>query len=86
MADRTSAEIYGTIFRALASDKPVNKKALARKFWAESFGYDFSPYQMDCDEELVKLGLAKTVDHPDYDDGVTVYRNARGTRWCTDFL
>ncbi|MDP3767565.1 MAG: hypothetical protein Q8S13_06090 [Dehalococcoidia bacterium] len=58
MADRSSAALFADIFEALASDKPLDRKALAERFWDKTGGYDFSPYQMDCDKALIKLGLA----------------------------
>lgn len=62
MADRTSAEIYRSIFRRLAEDPEAPKhRAWALAFWRESHAHDFSPDQMGCDDALVALGLAQRV-------------------------
>ena len=59
MADRTSAALFAMIFNLLAKEQePLDRKAAARDLWKESFKYDFSPYQMECDSALIKLGLA----------------------------
>ncbi len=34
-------------------------RAFARKLWDLSRSYDFSDYQLDCQEALVNLGLAR---------------------------
>jgi len=68
MADRSSAYLFARIFGLI--DEHVHdaeaRQKLAREFWSESSGYDFSPYQMDCDEILLKLGLARRCVDPDY--------------------
>jgi len=56
MADRTSAVLFGKIFDILAADQ---YEELARKLWDLKSSYDFSSYQMNCDESLIKLGLAR---------------------------
>lgn len=72
MADRTSAALFAEIFDVLASDEPMDRKALARRFYELSQGYDFSPSQMGCDEALTKLGLLRMGVDPEYpDDGET---------------
>lgn len=53
MADRSSASLFAMIFESLASGKPPTAEAI----WAMTRGYDFSPYQMECDGALKKLGL-----------------------------
>jgi hypothetical protein len=60
MADRTSAEIFAAIFEVLATELPEGEKRtqLADRFWAMSRNYDFSDYQMGCDDALIALGLA----------------------------
>lgn len=65
MSDRTAAELFSSIFQVLASDKPINRIAWAHEFWRRSKDYDFSPYQLYCDDALVKLGLAVERDGPD---------------------
>lgn len=59
MADRTAAGIFSKVFNLLAKNPTEENKEMALEFWEDSQEFDFSPYQMDCDEELIKLGLAK---------------------------
>lgn len=60
MADRSSAEIFGTLFRLLASDEPIDRDKLAAFLWAQTQKYDFCPYQMYCDDALRKFDLLRT--------------------------
>jgi hypothetical protein len=77
VADRSSAYLFARIFGLI--DQHVHdaetRQKLAREFWRESHAYDFSPYQMSCDEVLMKLGLARRGVDPDYpEDGeATLY-------------
>lgn len=77
MADRDSAAIFGTIFEFLSQKESWDSKELALKIWQSSQHYDFSPYQMGCDKELLKLGLAKKAIDPEYpEEGKqTLYRS-----------
>ena len=70
MADRTSAELFGEIFKLLAELDPHDKQERAKKFWEQSRSYDFHPYQMDADYSLLRLGLARRngVDVVYFDD------------------
>lgn len=62
MADRNSAEIFGRLFDYLAFYiGTVDRKEFAKYLWTISEEYDFSPGQMECDEALLKLGLARKV-------------------------
>jgi hypothetical protein len=63
MADRSAARVFGSIFEVMAED---SLDALPLRIWNMSKRYDFSPCQMDCDDALIKLGLA--VDRGD--DGI----------------
>jgi hypothetical protein len=76
MADRTSAEIFGNIFEILAKNPSEEHKAMALEIWPLSTAYDFNNYQMEADEALLKLDLAKYAE----EDGhkVIIYRNYRG--------
>lgn len=68
MADRTSAGVFGAVFEILGEDSTKDHKLLARRVFALTTGYDFSPYQMAADESLARLGLDRTApdaDHPD---------------------
>ncbi len=64
MADRTSAEIFNELFVMFAEDATPRDMAYAHKVWRMAWQYDFSFNQMECDEALVRLGLA----HPDTDE------------------
>lgn len=73
MADRSAAELFSEIFKMLASDKPIDRQKVARRFWELSGEYDFSHYQLYCDKALIKLGLARKGVDPQYpDDGKTI--------------
>lgn len=61
MSDRTSASIFGQTFEYLAR-KPEQNREHALVFWERAKHYDFHPCQMECNEALVSLGLAKWVD------------------------
>lgn len=74
MADRTSAEIFSSVFRLLA-ERPATR-SLAREVWDLSKRYDFHPVQMDCDAALETLGLARRVrtgGDADFDEYETHY-------------
>jgi len=46
---------------------------MAKTMWEFSHDFDFSAYQMYCDNALIKFGFAKRGIHPDYpEDGKTV--------------
>lgn len=70
MADRTSAEIFGAIFATLADELPDNtiRQRIALKFWKMSRQYDFSDCQMEEDDALTTLGLARQVPNIEYPD------------------
>lgn len=72
MADRTSARVFGKAFMLLA-EEPFDKQRVIDLLWKETRGFDFSPYQMCCDEALMKLGLARKGVDPDYpSEGETI--------------
>jgi hypothetical protein len=64
MADRTSAEIFAMVFAACSVAGEAGK-AIAHKLWPMRLEYDFSDNQMQIDEELIKLELAKRVKSED---------------------
>ena len=77
MSDRTSAEIYGEVFKLLASDPTEQHKKWTLKLWKASFEYDFAPYQLYCDKELKELDLA--IDGTDtYGEKCILYRKLSG--------
>jgi len=82
MADRSSAWLFNRIFTIIANDVvEARREPLAKAMWHESRSYDFRDSQMDCDDELIKLGLAHKGTDPDYpDDGMqTIYEPAPRT-------
>lgn len=79
MSDRSSAELFGEIFNLIVGYVPkAEQPKVAGEFWKMSRGYDFSDYQMGCDDQLIELGLAHKAVDPDYpEDGEqTVYEPA----------
>jgi hypothetical protein len=73
MADRTSARLFGKIFELLAKNPTDEHKAIAKEIFAETANYDFSNYQMDVDNSLIALGIAKIgIDPEDPEDGEIV--------------
>ena len=66
MSDRTTALVFAAVFEHLAEPEvlmtvPDQARTLAKKMWGLMSDYDFSPYQMYCDDALLKLGLAHRV-------------------------
>lgn len=85
MSDATSAHLFRTVFESLAEDEvlmtvPEQAQRLARRMWDLSARYDFSPYQMYCDEALVKLGLATRQRDTYNPDGYVFKYKLRTTR------
>lgn len=92
MADRNSAAIFSLIFQHLAEDIREHAyqatdgqndnppRAAAIKFWQASWQYDFSPEQLDCDEDLIKLGLARRCTDQFGDEAIE-YRDSDAKKW-----
>lgn len=59
MSDSTSERNCGTIFEFLAKNLTKDNIELAKKLWVLTYNYNFSHNQMNCDNALIKLGLAK---------------------------
>ena len=78
MSDRSSPEIFATMFEFLA-DKPTEEhKRWALKLWRLSDNYDFAPETLECNKELEKLGLAhRGKDPDDPDEEIWIYGPAR---------
>lgn len=73
MSDRTSAGVFGKMFNLLAKNPTDEHKEIAKELWPEIQEYDFSEYQMYCDDALIALGLAKTGINPKYpEDGEVI--------------
>lgn len=69
MADRTAAEIFGNFFRMLAED-PEKNMLYARRVYGMTERYDFSACQMECDDTLMSLNLARSGVDEDGEDRV----------------
>ncbi len=67
MGDSTSARIFGDFFRNAAKLKCSKKDPHVKFMWCSQLPYDFHPSDMECDEELIELGLARRGIDPDYD-------------------
>jgi len=79
MTDRKSPDVFGRIFTMLASETAPVASSLASRVWDEMKAFDFHPMDMDCDEELFKLGLARVRPDPSFPgDNVTVYKGEPG--------
>jgi hypothetical protein len=65
MGDSRSPQIFGPIFEdILLYVPPGDREYLARKYWRMSQDYDFAPCELDVDNALIDLGLARRVVHP----------------------
>jgi hypothetical protein len=81
MADRTSAALFGMLFKLLAEEPTADRKLMARRVWCMKHegGYDFSDRQMESDAALMALGLARKGINPDYpEDGEVVLYGPEG--------
>ncbi len=60
MSDKKAAYLFGTVFEELAkhSDKEGIKES-AKKIYEESLEFDFADEDMQVDEALIKLDLAR---------------------------
>lgn len=83
MADRTSAAFFADLFDFYAAVKtgeivmtPEEAQKRADVLWKRTSEYDFSAYQMECDEALITLGFAKRGVRPEWpEDGeVMLYK------------
>lgn len=75
MSDRSSAYLFSRIFELIDDHVQMepDRTNLAREFWMESRSYDFSEYQLGCDNTLLRLGLATRGGDPENpeDYGIT---------------
>lgn len=69
MSDHTSAEIFCDLFVMFAQEVTDQDIRHARQVWRMAWQRDFMFEQMECDAELVKLGLAR----PGEDDGYPIH-------------
>jgi hypothetical protein len=67
MADRTSAGLFGNIFEYIVGHTEMDVEDFIKWLWKQQENYDFSPYQMGCDDALLELGLAKYIKKDDFD-------------------
>jgi len=80
MSDRSGAYLFSKVFNLLAED-PARHWKVAAEFWAMAADFDFSYYQMYCDEALLKLGLAREVP----DEGACVTKDATHVIYFNDW-
>jgi hypothetical protein len=66
MADRTSAELFGSIFKMLAENPTEEHKEIAGRIYSMVSHYDFSDYQMYADEACVALDIARMGVNPEH--------------------
>jgi hypothetical protein len=79
MSDGTSAEMFGEMFRTFAEDPSPQHIRWAHKLWGFTGNYDFSSYQLDCDEALITLKLArKRMDPKTPEDGKVMFYGPKG--------
>lgn len=79
MADRSGAEIFGTVFQIISGDLGLSREELAARVWREIKNYDFTEDQMGVDDALVELDLAKREPDPDDPDYTVIrYANENG--------
>lgn len=76
MSDRNTAIVFARMFEFLADDDvlmsvPDQAVKMARQLWDSMRDYDFSPYEMYCDDALIKLKLARR-ERDTYDPHGTV--------------
>lgn len=83
MSDRNSAIIFSNFFEKLASDPTPQHIQWAEELWEDSYKYDFSNCELECDDALIALGLAKKAVHPKYpkDGEITYYIDYRSKKW-----
>ena len=77
MADRTSAYLFMQVFVRLANI-PITDcdRDFAQYMWALAQDYDFTDNQLECDYELVALGLAERVEPTEEEPSGIVYLEA----------
>lgn len=77
MADRTSAYLFTQVFEHLAAE-PITDcdRDFAQYMWALTQDYDFMDQQLECDDVLVALGLAKRVEPTEDEPSGIVYLEA----------
>ena len=75
MADRTSAGVFAQFFEKAAKLGLSKNDPLVRFMWKARLEYDFSDYQMESDDALIRLGLARRGIDPEYseDEETTLY-------------
>lgn len=63
MSDRSGALLFGKVFRLIAEHVPKEqRREVALGFWELMGDYDFSPYDLNANEALVKCELATRED------------------------
>lgn len=75
MSDRTTASLFSRIFEHLANTATAEDKKFAEELYQETNSYDFSDYQMGCDDALIILGLARVEVNEEGEEIITYKRN-----------
>ena len=68
MADRSAARMMGRVFITISKNPTKQNIELAHGIYDNMGQVDFDQNQMQADEALQILGLAKKGVHPDWDD------------------
>jgi len=66
MSDGTAALLFGNLFKKFASNPTEEHRKWAHDLWPRISDFDFSSYQMNADDALAVLGLARRGVDPEY--------------------
>jgi hypothetical protein len=88
MGDSTSASMFRRVFLNLAdgiADAPAmvaeERKRIASMLWDETSRLDFADYELECDDALITLGIARRVADPEYPDEMKTAYKGYGGKW-----
>jgi hypothetical protein len=59
MSDRSSPQIFYLIYTLLAVNPTAEHREIAAKLWKLSQKFDFSDYELGCEEAMIALGIAE---------------------------
>lgn len=66
MGDSKSCEIFSKVLKLLAENPTREHIDIAHELYAMTRNYDFTDYELDCNDALVALELARYVPDPDF--------------------